>query len=137
MLSDLSAAGTRAGARPLVGLAQGPTAPRGRSAMRWSARPLLPALLPPVLPLGVGLLAFVARLLPVLRGGGLHGVLGYDDGVCFGAAEAFVFGRLPYHDFVLLHPPGIVLALAPFAGLARLTGDDDSALAVARLVFMA
>lgn len=85
----------------------------------------------------VGTLAFLARLLPVLRGGGLDGVLAYDDGVYFAAAEALVFGRLPYRDFVLLHPPGIALALAPFAGLARATGDEDSALALARLVFMA
>ena len=82
------------------------------------------------------LLAFVARLVPVLRGGGLTGLLGYDDGVYFGAADAVLSGRLPYRDFLLLHPPGIVLVLAPFAGLARLLGDANG-LAVARLAFMA
>jgi alpha-1,2-mannosyltransferase len=86
--------------------------------------------------LTVGMLAFLVRLVPVLRGGGLHGVLGYDDGVYFGAAEAFVFGRLPYRDFLLLHPPGIVLVLSPFAWLARVSGDDDVGLALARLAFM-
>ena len=30
---------------------------------------------------------------------------------------------LPYRDFVLLHPPGIMLALAPFAAVGRLTAD--------------
>jgi alpha-1,2-mannosyltransferase len=81
-------------------------------------------------------LAFLARLVPVLRGGGLNGLLGYDDGVYFGAADALVSGRLPYRDFLLLHPPGVLLILSPFAGLARLVGDP-SGLAVARLVFMA
>jgi alpha-1,2-mannosyltransferase len=84
----------------------------------------------------IGVLAFVARLLPVLRGGGLTGVLGYDDGVYFGAAEAFVFGRLPYRDFLLLHPPGVLVVLAPFAELARLT-TDVRGMAAARLAFMA
>ncbi|MGZ4610683.1 MAG: glycosyltransferase 87 family protein [Actinomycetes bacterium] len=84
----------------------------------------------------IGLLAFVARLLPVLAGGGLTGVLAYDDGVYFGGAEAFVFGRLPYRDFVLLHPPGVLVVLAPLAELARFT-TDVHAMAAARLVFMA
>jgi alpha-1,2-mannosyltransferase len=85
----------------------------------------------------LGAVAFLARLVPVLRGGGLHGVLAYDDGVYFAAAEAFVFGRLPYHDFLMLHPPGIVLVLSPFAWLARASGDDSTAFALARLAFMA
>ena len=82
------------------------------------------------------LLAFVARLLPVLRGAGLHGLLAYDDGVYFGAGEAFSFGRLPYRDFLMLHPPGIALVLLPFALLARLLDDDSTGFAVARLTFM-
>jgi hypothetical protein len=86
--------------------------------------------------LGLGVLAFVVRLVPVLRGGGLHGVLAYDGGVYFAAAEAFVFGRLPYRDFLLLHPPGIVVVLSPFAWLARVTDDDSTGIALARLVFM-
>lgn len=88
-----------------------------------------------VLP-AIVVVAFAARLLPVLRGGGLSGILAYDDGVYFSAAESFVFGRLPYRDFLLLHPPGIVLALSPFALLARLT-TDVTGFAAARLAFMA
>ena len=83
----------------------------------------------------IGTVALLARLLPVLRGGGLGGIPGYDDGVYFGAAESFVFGRIPYRDFVLLHPPGIVLVLAPFAELARWT-TDIRGLAAAQLAFM-
>jgi alpha-1,2-mannosyltransferase len=80
--------------------------------------------------------AFLARLVPVLGGGGLRGILGYDDGVYFGAADALLSGRLPYRDFLLLHPPGVLLVLAPFAALGRLTSDPVG-LATARVVFMA
>ena len=79
--------------------------------------------------------AVAARLVPVLRGGGLEGLSFYDDGVHFSAATGFVHGRMPYRDFLLLHPPGILLALAPFAELARWTGDA-TAFAVARVGFM-
>lgn len=79
---------------------------------------------------------FLARLVPVLRGAGLHGILAYDDGVYFGAADAVLSGRLPYRDFLLLHPPGVLLVLAPFAALGRLTSDPFG-MAVARLAFMA
>jgi len=67
--------------------------------------------------------AIVVRLAMVLRGGGLDGKLAYDDGVYYSAADSLVWGRLPYRDFILLHPPGIVLALTPFAALGRLTHD--------------
>ncbi len=84
----------------------------------------------------VAVLAFVARLLPMLRGGGLSGSDGYDDSVYYTAATALVHGRMPYDDFVLLHPPGLILFLTPFAELARITSDtvgQDSA----RVAFMA
>ncbi|MEZ0448679.1 hypothetical protein [Cellulomonas sp. ICMP 17802] len=66
---------------------------------------------------------------------GLYGYQGYDDGVYFASAVAFVHGQMPYRDFLLLHPPGIMLALAPFAALARRTGDA-TALAAARAAFI-
>jgi alpha-1,2-mannosyltransferase len=84
----------------------------------------------------LAVLAFLARLLPVLRGGGLLGLGVYDDGVYYTGAAALVAGRVPYADFVLLHPPGVVLALSPFALLGRLT-SDPTGYAVARLAFMA
>ena len=37
-------------------------------------------------------LAFLVRLVPVLAGGGLTGLLGYDDGVYFGGAIALEQG---------------------------------------------
>ncbi len=83
-----------------------------------------------------GLVAFLARLLPTLRGGGLSGLGVYDDAVYYSGAAALVAGRVPYADFVLLHPPGVVLALAPFAALGRLT-SDPAGFAAARVAFMA
>lgn len=85
--------------------------------------------------LAVAALAVTLRLVPVLRGGGLHGVLGYDDGVYYSAANALLSGRLPYRDYLLLHPPGIIAVLSPFAALGRLT-TDSTGLALARLAFM-
>ncbi|WP_157719797.1 glycosyltransferase family 39 protein [Microlunatus sagamiharensis] len=89
-----------------------------------------------VLALGLGTVAFLARLVPVLRGGGLFGLGNYDDGVYFSAAVALSHGVVPYRDFLLLHPPGIVVLLWPFAVLGHVTGSAV-AFAVARVAFMA
>jgi alpha-1,2-mannosyltransferase len=80
--------------------------------------------------------AFTARLVPLLRGGGLHAMGNYDDGVHYAAAMGLVHGLLPYRDFLFLHPPGIALLVAPFAWLAELLGEPDAML-VARLCWMA
>jgi hypothetical protein len=76
--------------------------------------------------------AFAIRALPTWMGGGLHGYNAYDDGVYFGAAAALMHGVLPYRDYLLLHPPGMVLVLAPFAAIGGVIGDAD-AFALARL----
>jgi hypothetical protein len=83
----------------------------------------------------IGMIAFAVRLIPVLRGGGLFGFGNYDDGVYYAAATALVHGRLPYQDFLLLHPPGMPLLLAPFALGAQLTSDSYG-FAAARLAWM-
>jgi alpha-1,2-mannosyltransferase len=84
----------------------------------------------------VFLVALVCRAGVVFRDGGLHGSYGYDGPVYFAAADAFIHGRTPYQDFVLLHPPGMMLALTPFAALAR-AGSDNTAFAAANLTFIA
>ena len=81
------------------------------------------------------LFAFLIRLISLLTSGGFDSVLGYDDGVYFGAATAFVHGLVPYKDFVMVHPPGILLILAPFSLLAKIT-TDAFGLYLARLFFM-
>ena len=89
-------------------------------------------------PLWAGLfaLAFAVRLVPVLIGGGLHGYGQYDGGVYYAASDALIHGRWPYRDFVLLHPPGLMLLLTPFAWLGR-ASTDGSGYALSRLAFMA
>ena len=79
--------------------------------------------------------AFALRAAPVLFGAGLFGLHGYDDGVYFGAATALVHGVMPYRDFLLLHPPGLVVLLAPLAALGNLIGDP-AAFALARVSIM-
>ena len=73
---------------------------------------------------GAAVLAAGVRSVILAHSGGLSGLLGYDQGVYFSAAEAFAWGRLPYRDFLFLHPPGVVVALAPLGVLARLTHDS-------------
>jgi alpha-1,2-mannosyltransferase len=72
----------------------------------------------------VAVAAFLFRLVPVLRGGGLFGLGNYDDGVYYASATGLIHGLLPYRDFVLLHPPAMPLLLAPFAVIAQLTSDS-------------
>jgi hypothetical protein len=85
-----------------------------RTRERWAASGLVVA---------VAVAAFAVRMWIALRGGGIGGTYGYDDGVYYAASASFVWGRLPYRDFVLLHPPGVMLALTPFALLGRITRD--------------
>lgn len=73
----------------------------------------------------VALLAVAVRWRLVGGWVGVRALHGYDDGVYYSAAAAFVHGRMPYRDFTLVHPPGVVLALSPFAVLGRLFGDAD------------
>ena len=80
-------------------------------------------------------IAFLFRLIPVLRGGGLFGLGNYDDGVYYAAGTAIAHGSLPYRDFLLLHPPGLPLLLTPFALLAQLT-NDSYGFAAARVAWM-
>jgi len=67
--------------------------------------------------------AFGLRLLVPLTSRGLVGNYSYDASVYYSAGAALIHGRVPYRDFILLHPPGVVLAVAPAAGIGRLTSD--------------
>jgi alpha-1,2-mannosyltransferase len=80
--------------------------------------------------------AFLARLVPLLNGGGLYAAGNYDDGVHYAVAMGLVHGLLPYRDFLFLHAPGIALLLAPFAALADVIGEPHAMLA-ARLCWIA
>lgn len=80
-------------------------------------------------------LAVAARLSVVLASGGFGGNYGYDASVYYAAADGLTHGRWPYRDFVLLHPPGLMLVLTPFAWLGRLT-SDHTGFAAASLGFI-
>src|SRR4051812_22224709 len=82
----------------------------------------------------VAVVAVVARGWLVLGHAGLAGLEGYDDGVYYAGAAALVAGRSPYGDFVFLHPPGILLALSPFAALGAVTSDPVG-IGAARVAF--
>jgi alpha-1,2-mannosyltransferase len=79
--------------------------------------------------------AVAARLVPLPRGGGLYALGNYDDGVHFAAALGMIHDLLPYRDFLFLHPPGVLLALAPFAALADALGEPN-AMTIARVSWM-
>jgi alpha-1,2-mannosyltransferase len=85
--------------------------------------------------IAIAAIAFVFRLVPVMRGGGLFGLGDYDDGVYYAASTGIAHGLLPYRDFLLLHPPGVPLLLTPFALVAQLTSDSYG-FAAARVAWM-
>jgi alpha-1,2-mannosyltransferase len=82
----------------------------------------------------VFVVAFGLRLLVPLTSRGLVGNYSYDAGVYYSAGAALVHGRFPYRDFILLHPPGAMLATAPAAWIGRLT-SDHTGFALATLEF--
>lgn len=83
----------------------------------------------------VAVLTVVAAALRLerLQYGYAHGSIGYDAGVYMGSALQLVGGRLPYRDFVLVHPPAITVLLAPLALLAKVIGSAQ-AFALAKIV---
>lgn len=83
----------------------------------------------------VGVLALVVRW--HLGGGlvGLRGYHGYDEGVYFTSALSLSHGLVPYRDFLFLHPPGITVALLPFAAMTHWTSDSTGFM-TARVAFM-
>jgi alpha-1,2-mannosyltransferase len=78
-------------------------------------------------------LALGLRLWQLRSPGHLLGVTEYDDGVYLGAALRLVHGVLPYRDFVLVQPPGLILIMTPVAALAKWTGTAG-AMATGRIL---
>ncbi len=72
----------------------------------------------------VFVLAFVLRTIwPVADGAFLH-QSNTDEGVYYASASALLHGMTPYGDLVFLHPPGILILLAPFAAIGMVVGDS-------------
>ncbi len=86
--------------------------------------------------LGLAVLAFAIRFVGLAFGAGLDSRIGLDDGTYFAGAISLVNGRMPYRDFNILHPPGLLYVLAPFAQIGTLT-TETTGLVLARLAFMA
>jgi len=63
----------------------------------------------------------------------LHQYLEYDDGVWFGTSVRLAHGIFPYRNFVDDQPPGVPVAMLPFALWSRSVGTA-TAFAAARLV---
>jgi alpha-1,2-mannosyltransferase len=82
------------------------------------------------------LLALALRVYQLVRPGHLLGVGDYDEGADFGSAVLLTRGGLPYRDFIMLHPPGIVLLMTPAALLSPLAGTAW-AIATARIFTIA
>lgn len=83
---------------------------------------------------GLAAVAFLTRLVPLLQSGVLGGFRGYDDAVHYAAGVHLLAGSIPYRDFVLVHPPGIALLMAPFAALGWLF-NDTAGIGSARVFF--
>jgi Glycosyltransferase family 87 len=79
------------------------------------------------------LLALGLRLYELLRPGYLLGITEYDDGTDFGSAVRLIHGALPYHDFIMVQPPGITLLMAPVA-LATKAAGTATGMAAARVL---
>jgi hypothetical protein len=78
-------------------------------------------------------LALSLRLLQLTGHGYLLGPTEYDDGVYVGSAIRLVDGVVPYRDFTLVQPPGIIWLMTPTALFAGPLGTAK-ALAIGRVL---
>jgi len=76
-----------------------------------------------VVTVAMALVAIGLQVLRLTRPGGLLPGNASDTSLYLGSAIRLVHGALPYRDFVLLQPPGVVLVMSPFALLSDLVGS--------------
>lgn len=69
------------------------------------------------------LVALIARITATQVGAGLTGRVGNDPATYYADSVGLLSGRLPYRDFVMVHPPVIAIVETPFALFGRLTTD--------------
>ncbi len=79
--------------------------------------------------------AHALLLLPYRGANSLGAVREYDDGVHLASAINLLHGQIAYRDFTFLQPPGITLALTPFALLGEHVGQL-TAMALARFAIL-
>ena len=83
----------------------------------------------------IGGLGLLLRAAPYFQPGALGSEREYDDGVMLAGSLSLISRRMPYRDFVFLHPPASLLALSPAALLGRYSTEANG-MAVARIVVM-
>ena len=83
-----------------------------------------------ILATGLGVLL---RAYQLTRPGFLFGITEYDDGAYFGSAVRLVHGAVPYRDFVMVQPPGILWLTSPLALLTKVT-STAAGFALARVL---
>jgi alpha-1,2-mannosyltransferase len=79
------------------------------------------------------LLALGIRGFQLAKPGHLLGVGDYDDGADFGSALRLIQGVVPYRDFIIVQPPGVMLLMTPAAAVSKLAGTAW-AIAVGRIL---
>lgn len=77
----------------------------------------------PATVMGLSLIAAGLQVLVITRPNMLLSGGTYDTALYLGSAIKFVHGVMPYRDFALLQPPGLVLALTPYALLSLAVGS--------------
>ncbi len=83
-----------------------------------------------VVVVGMALLAFALQVLRLTRPGGVLSGGSYDTTIYLGSAIRMFHGALPYRDFTLLQPPGLVLVMSPFALLSLALGSRGALIAL-------
>jgi alpha-1,2-mannosyltransferase len=111
---------------PATGTAGTRAVPARPPAAAWPLRPGVVIAIAAVL--GLGLRAFA-----LARPGYLTGFTQYDDGVYIGNSLRLVSGVIPYRDFAMVQPPGVMLLMVPAALLGKALGSMW-ALSAARLL---
>ena len=76
-----------------------------------------------VVTVAMALVAVGLQVLRLTRPGVILAGGSYDTTLYLGSAIRLVHGALPYRDFALLQPPGLVLTMSPFALVSLLTGS--------------
>jgi hypothetical protein len=61
----------------------------------------------------------VLKIIALVPASDLSRSVSYDEGVYFSAAALVARGVVPYRDFVFIHPPGILIGLAPVVWLGQ------------------
>jgi hypothetical protein len=114
------------GMPPATGTAGTRAVPARPPAAAWPLRPGVVIAIAAVL--GLALRAFA-----LARPGYLTGFTQYDDGVYIGNSLRLVDGVIPYRDFAMVQPPGVMLLMVPAALLGKALGSMW-ALSAARLL---